>query len=106
MRTHQKLDQRSLALHRLIAEKIRSDPRLFENVEQTLAHWRKIVCTNSQPYVLEWSRLAAQGMEACLAVAVEESERANALRQSSPFCGILTHKERFAFFREWAQETR
>jgi len=99
---HQWLDQRSLALHQLIAEKIRKDPALFENVKRTLARWRTIVCANSQPYVKKWQRLVDLGMEACLAAAVEESEHAAAMRQASPFCGILSNEERWEFFLDWA----
>ena len=101
MPTHQELDQRSLALHQVIAEKIRRDPDLFENVKSTLARWSKIVCSNSQPYLKEWERLVDLGIEECLAVATEDSERANAMRQASPFCGILTNEERWEFLLEW-----
>lgn len=101
MRTHQEIDERSLALHRLIAEKIRRDPILFERVRTTLARWRRIVCPSAQTYLVEWERLANQGVDACIAVATEDSERAAALRQSSPFAGVLTNQERFAFLKEW-----
>lgn len=101
MNSHQEIDQRSLALHRLLTEKIRQDPALFENVKRTLAHWRKTVCANSQPYLEEWQRLVDLGTEECLAVATEDSERANAMRQASPFCGILTNEERWEFLLEW-----
>ena len=37
MRTHQELDDRSLALHRLIADKVRHDPALFDKARATLA---------------------------------------------------------------------
>lgn len=99
--SHQWLDQRSLALHRLITEKIRRDPDLFENVKRTIARWSQIVCANSQPYVKEWQRLVDLGIEECLAVTTEDSERANAMRQTSPFCGILTNEERWEFLLEW-----
>lgn len=101
MRTHQELDARSLALHCLIAEKIRQDPTLFDRAKATLARWRTTVCEGSQPYLEEWENLMNQGIEACLAVAVEDSERAAALRQSSPFCGILSEQERLAFLKAW-----
>lgn len=109
MRTHQELDKRSLALHCLIADKIRHEPHLFDKPKQTLARWNDIVCASSLPYVQEWQRLVDLGMKDCLAVATEDSQRAIALRQTSPFCGVLTHKERFAFFRDWSKvdhETR
>lgn len=102
MRTHQEIDERSLAMHRLVAEKIRQTPALFDKAKATLARWRTTVCVNSQPYLLEWERLMSLGIEACLAVAVEDSERATALRQSSPFAGLLTHQERFVFLRTWS----
>lgn len=101
MRTHQDIDQRSLALHRLVADKIRHNPVLFDKVKQTLARWRTTVCASSQPYLQEWERLANLGLDTCLGVAEEDSERAHALRQSSPFTGVLTHGERFAFLKTW-----
>lgn len=101
MRFHQDVDQRSLALHRLVADKIRRDPALFNKVRQTLARWRTTVCASSQPYLQEWEHLADSGLEACLLAAEEDSERARALRQSSPFTGVLTHGERFTFLKTW-----
>jgi hypothetical protein len=104
MRTHEYLDKRSLVMHQLIAEKIRHNPKLFQKVQMTLERWQPIVSPDSQPYLEEWRRFAEQGMEACLAVATDESEYATTLRQSSPFCGILTNRERFIFLKSWKQD--
>ena len=104
MKTHQEIDQRSLALHRLVAERVRSDPALFEKARKTLARWRESVCTASQPYLAEWEGLMNQGVEACLSLAVEDSQRAAALRQSSPFSGVLSNRERFAFLKQWRSD--
>lgn len=104
MSTHDEIDQRSLALHRLVAERVMRDPSLFEKARGTLARWRETVCISSQPYLSEWEHLMNQGVEACLSVAVEDSPRAAALRQSSPFSGVLTNRERFAFLKQWRSE--
>ena len=101
MRTHQEIDERTLAMHRLVAEKIRDDPALFDKAKTTLARWRTTVCIRSQPYLCEWERLLNLGIETSLAMAIEDSERATQLRQSSPFAGILTHQDRFAFLKKW-----
>ena len=101
-RTHQEIDARTLAMHRMIAEKIKRDPSLFEKPSVVIARWRNKVCGSSLPYLLEWERLIGQGMNACLSVATEESEYATALRQSSPFVGILTEKERLSFLKSWS----
>jgi hypothetical protein len=104
MRTHDEIDQRSLALHRLVAKRVMRDPALFEKARMTLVRWRQTVCIASQPYLEEWESLMNQGIEACLSVAVEDSQRAAALRQSSPFSGVLTNRERFAFLKQWRSE--
>jgi len=101
MRTHQEIDERSLALHRLIAEKIRRDPVLLDSAKETVARWQTMVCQSSQPYLAEWASILAQGAEASLAMAVEDSPRATALRQSSPFTKVLSNAERFAFLKAW-----
>lgn len=100
-RTHQELDARLLELHRLVAEKIRRDPALLDRVRATITRWRPTMADSSMPYLEEWDRLLAQGIDACLAVAIEDSERGAALRQSSPFTGILTRQERYRFFKDW-----
>jgi hypothetical protein len=98
MRTHQELDQRSLALHRLVADKIRRDPALLDQARRTLSRWRETVCERSQPYLDQWEQVLNTGLEASLALAVEDSERA------SPFSGLLTNQERFAFLKAWKQD--
>ena len=104
MVTHQDIDRRSLALHRMVAERVMDDPALFEKAKATLMRWRETVCIASQPYLEEWERLMNQGIEACLSVAVEDSQRAAALRQSSPFSGVLTNRERFRFLKRWRSD--
>lgn len=101
MPTHQELDERSRAMHCLVVEKIRHNPALFDQAKATLERWRTTVCAASQPYLDEWALLMNQGLEDCVAVAVEDSARATALRQASPFSGLLTNAERFAFLKAW-----
>jgi hypothetical protein len=88
-------------MHRLVVEKIEKDPHLFEQVKATLARWRDSVSGHSQPYLTEWELVAGRSMKDCLALAVEDSQRATALRKSSPFAGILSDAERHAFLDSW-----
>jgi hypothetical protein len=104
MKTHQEIDERSLALHRLVAARVEQDPALFVKAKGTLARWRNSVSASSQPWLDEWERLMNRGVEACFAVALEDSQRAAALRQSSPFSGVLSNRERFAFLRDWRRD--
>ena len=75
----------------------------MDKAEQILQRWRAGVSPCTFPYLDEWQRLIDQGAEVCLAVAVEDSERAAALRQASPLACLLTPKERFEFLKSRSQ---
>lgn len=103
MRTHRHVDRLNLALGRAVADKLRRRPALFDEVvRRRLQRWRETVDSGgdgTERYLAEWEALAARGLEACLAQIVEESERATALRQASPFSGVLTSSERMDIVR-------
>ncbi len=99
--THRDLDARSLAMHRLIAEKLQRDPALLRRAEATLTRWRAAGDGSTRVYDDEWMRVLRQGLPATLRLMLDESEHGDTLRQSSPFAGILTPRERFAFLRAW-----
>ena len=103
MRTHQDLDSRSLALHRLVADKVRHDATLLDRARATLQRWHQTASPRTFVYLDAWQELLEKGEAACLAAATEESEWANAMRQASPLACLLTHQERFAFLKQWSQ---
>ena len=104
MRTHPELDERSRALHALVAEKIRQDPARLDHARAVLARWRETVSASTQPYMLEWERILESSTDEILAVAVENSQRGDALRQCSPLACVLTSRERWDFLREWSRQ--
>lgn len=99
--THQEIDARSLALHRVVAAKLRRDPALLQVARDNLARWRSRATPSDLEYFREWEGILAAGLDAALAAATEDSEWASALRQSSPFAGVLSPRERVAFLNEW-----
>jgi len=101
MRTHQEIDARSLALHRLYAQRIRENPELFSVVQNNIAFLLKTVAPGGRGYILEWKKAAEEGVEACLRLAVADTERAATLRQSSPFAGVISQGERLKFLGQW-----
>lgn len=103
-RDHQEIDERSRALHRLVAAKIRRDPRLLEVPRRNLARWRLDATPGDLRYLDAWQRLLDAGLDACLAAATEDSEHADALRQASPFAGVLTPRERAEFLASWRRQ--
>ncbi len=94
-------DFRSLALHKLVVEKVRANPELFETIKRTNAHFGKVYSASSMIYFHEWNKLIEEGLEAVLDMALETTEFAATMRSASPFGGILSEKERLAFLADW-----
>jgi hypothetical protein len=94
---HQRIDERSLALHRAIADKLRRDPSLIEVALDNIDRW-SLQNSRSQPYWDTWRELLSGPLDVLLALLVEKSERMTALRQATPFAGILSPQERWAIY--------
>ena len=96
------LDARTLAMHRLMVEKIRREPALFARLGDALVRWQQTAAPGTRSYLAAWQALVDQGPEACFAVALEESDRGQVMRSCSPFQGVLTNAERWAFLKSWS----
>lgn len=95
---HQRLDERSLALHAAVAEKILRDPALVERARANLSRWRTSL---NGSWMDEWQAILDGPPEGVVACLRERSERATRLRQSSPFAGLLTQRERRAIYESF-----
>jgi hypothetical protein len=100
--SHVLLDRRSLEMHRLIVEKIRRDSGLFLKAIDNVERWKNASRTVPD-YLIEWENILRTGLDPALSILLEDSERAAALRQSTPFAGILTPTERWEFLRKWKE---
>ena len=90
---HTRIDERSLALHRRVAEKIRANPALLDKARTNLRRWQAMNPVASVA-LSEWEHILDGDVDAIAALLVERSERATRLRQSSPFTDILDETER------------
>jgi hypothetical protein len=96
---HERLDARSLALHRLIADKIRQDVSLLEVARGNIARWQVESGETGDPSShTEWLVLIDGPVDELLSVLEGQDQRATRLRQSTPFTGILAPAERDAVF--------
>ena len=101
MPLHSEIDQRSLAMHKLVAQKVRADIGLLVRARATLDRWNAHVSPRTFVYLNEWRNLMDSGLEAVLSVATEDSEHAAAMRQASLLACLLTNQERFALLKQW-----
>ena len=106
---HRKNDLFSLRLHEAIASKLRADPEsVLRKAKANLAARRDR--PGESYYAREWERLLYGPRERLLAILVEDSEYAIALRQATPLSGILPPRENWAIHRavveEWQHASR
>lgn len=94
MRSHQWIDQRSLALHEAVAAKLEAHPQLMDVVRRNLERWLQ---QNPATALREWRRiLDSTPLPEVVALLRSSSDEAARLRQSSPFAVLLTTEERRA----------
>ena len=103
MKTHADLDRRSLALARAIVAQIDGD---LARVGLARA---RVLCQRwyqqcPEPAHKEWLEELERPWEEIRCVLLDDSETGQRLRQSSPFCGILTPRQRWQIYRSFAQD--
>jgi hypothetical protein len=94
---HRKLEERSVALHREIVQRIRRNPDLLGRVRERLSRDIRSgrFSISLADAMQEWlDLLDSSSVEQVLELLVDEGENARRLRQSTPFAGILTQEER------------
>lgn len=96
MDLHQLAAARSLAYHRVVAERLRADASILNAARARVARW---LLESQTFYALRWREVLAGDVDAVAAVLTERSERAAELRQSSPFAGVLSPAERWHIWR-------
>ena len=99
---HRVLEARSLAMHCLAAQKVERNPALLREVRETLAAWRSRYGADAPRALEEWQAILERSWPEIAALITDPGERATRLRQSTPFAGVLSARERkrvYAAFR-------
>ena len=98
MDAHRIAEERSLALHREIAARLRADPGLIEVARAQVA--AQLLAGRSPWYAAAWRELLAGPLEEVIAALLDPGQEARALRQATPFAGIVGPRERWRIWRE------
>ena len=102
--SHQWMDQCNLAMTRRIAEKIQQKPALMQIARENLRRWKKIR-KPWPPALREWEIILSENpIEQVLAILTQDNDEGQRLRQSDPFVGILTERERTWFLENYESE--
>lgn len=105
MRTHEQIDRRSLALARAVVDAIDRDParRGLDRARLTCSRWD---ADAPSPAVEEWRRILAQEWEAVRRILLDPGEAGRRLRQTSPFGGVLSPRQRWEIYRRFMNESQ
>ena len=99
MNLHELAEERSLAIHRVVADRLREDPGLIAAAAARVERW--LADGSVHPFYAEaWRKLLSGPAERLLAALVDPSEAARALRQCSPFAGIVDPRTRWRIWGE------
>lgn len=99
MDLHRLAEERSIAYHTVIAERLLQQPEVLERARRRVEGW--LASFAEAPfYARKWAEILARDPSSVAAFLVERSELAIELRQSSPFAGALSPQERWQIWRE------
>jgi hypothetical protein len=99
MDLHRLAEERSIAYHQAIAERLASQPEVLEKARRRVQGWLEHSDT-ARFYARKWAEILAEDVLSIAAFLVDRSELAIELRQSSPFAGALRPQERWKIWRE------
>jgi len=99
MDLHRLAEERSVAYHSAIAERLRDHPEILENARRRVEGWLASP-EGARFYAWKWAEILKGDASSVAAFMVERSELATELRQSSPFAGALRPQERWRIWRE------
>jgi hypothetical protein len=95
---HRLAEERSLAYHRVVAARLTQEPRVLEEARERVASW--LASGRSPYYAREWQRILTCTADEVARVLLGEDDHARALRQATPFAGVLKPKERWQIWKE------
>jgi hypothetical protein len=90
---HKRLEARSLALHGEIVKRLEENPRLVEIAKANLERWS--AKDGNLAIWQEWREILNGPLPRVTSLLLSDDEDSKRLVQSSPFCGILTPRERW-----------
>jgi hypothetical protein len=92
-------EERSIALHQAVADRLVENPALIGRARARVDGW--LADGRVHPvYGEEWRRLLSGPLDRLLAALTQGDDHARALRQCSPFAGVLDPRTRWRIWRE------
>jgi hypothetical protein len=99
---HRLAEERSIALHAAVAERLRADPTIRERARARVEGWLRLGAVHPI-YARAWTELLSRPVAEICTALTDPGERARALRQCSPFAFVLDARTRWRIWRATAE---
>ncbi|HUH03541.1 MAG TPA: hypothetical protein VML75_16200 [Kofleriaceae bacterium] len=99
MNAHELGEERSIAMHRAVADRLRLHPELLDAARTRVQRWLADGTVHPR-YAAAWKELLELPLDQLTAFLTDRSEQARTLRSTSPFAGVLDPRERWRIHRE------
>jgi hypothetical protein len=99
MSDHRANEATSLEYHKAIAERLRNDPAILRTARSRVEEWIREGIV-SDYYAEAWQAILDLPPAEVIGYLTDRGEKACALRQVSPFAGVLDARERWAIWRQ------
>jgi hypothetical protein len=95
---HALAEERSIALHRAVADRLRRDLRIVVRARERVHAWRASGAVHER-YIGGWEEVLSLPVDELCNRLVDRSESMRALRQVSVFAGVLDARERWRIYK-------
>jgi len=100
---HRLAELRSIAMHDAIAARLRAEPALVEKARERVQGWLKTGEVHPA-YARAWAELLSRPLDLVCAALVDPGVESTALRQCTPFAGILDAPARWRIWRSVGEQ--
>ncbi len=102
---HRLAEERSVAYHQIVAERLLQDSAVLDRARERIDAWVRGT-TPAPRYALKWQEILQRPLPAIATFLVERSPLGDELRQSTPFAGVLSPRERWTVWGEVGERWR
>lgn len=95
---HRLAELRSLAYHQAVALRLHTEPALLACARERVEQWLR-EGGRSAEYARRWREILERPIVEIVNVMVADTETSQALRQATPFAGVLGARERWELWR-------
>jgi hypothetical protein len=103
--SHHVAEERSLALHREVARRLRANPELLERARERVTRWQRDGSV-ARLWADAWADVLGRSLDEVIEAITDAGETGRNMRQTSPFAGAIDSATRWQILRGCERDRR